>query len=46
VNKKTGLYILLIVALLISAGLSMGLGAVQIPLKEVVVILGKKNRIV
>jgi len=42
VNKKTGLYILLIVALLISAGLSMGLGAVQIPLKEVVVILGKK----
>jgi len=42
VSKKTGLYILLILALLISAGLSMGLGAVQIPLKEVIVILGKK----
>jgi iron complex transport system permease protein len=41
-SKKTGLYILLILALLISAGLSMGLGAVQIPLKEVVVIFGKK----
>nr|WP_068891673.1 iron ABC transporter permease [Pedobacter panaciterrae] len=41
-NKKTGLYILLILALFISAGLSMGLGAVQIPLKEVIVILGKK----
>lgn len=41
-SKKTGLYILLIAALLISAGLSMGLGAVQIPLKEVMVILGKK----
>ncbi|WP_214227541.1 iron ABC transporter permease [Pedobacter sp. B4-66] len=41
-SKKTGLYILLILALLISAGLSMGLGAVQIPLKEVIVILGKK----
>nr|WP_250318098.1 iron ABC transporter permease [Pedobacter sp. B4-66] len=33
---------MLILALLISAGLSMGLGAVQIPLKEVIVILGKK----
>lgn len=42
VRKKIFLYFLLIMLLIISAAFSMSLGAVKIPITEVMIILGKK----
>ncbi|SDL00813.1 iron complex transport system permease protein [Pedobacter sp. ok626] len=41
-NKKVLLYLILIIALFIASAFSMGLGAVKIPIKEVLLILSKK----
>lgn len=42
VSKKIFLYLLLTILLIISAAFSMSLGAVKIPIAEVMIILGKK----
>ncbi|MBT2560147.1 iron ABC transporter permease [Pedobacter sp. ISL-68] len=42
-TKKTIIFISLLTALLVSVSFSFGLGAMQIPVKEVLVILGKKT---
>jgi len=42
VNKKTGLYLLLIFSLCIASAFSLCLGAVKIPVQDVLIILGKK----